>query len=72
MGFATSITYSYLRKPKAALFAMQLLVPLMIVSSLWVADVSKGLALTLAIVGVVMYVLIFVLNRFRFLEDNNK
>lgn len=72
LAFATSITYSYLRKPKAALFALQLLVPLMVVSSLWVADISKGLALTLAIIGGILYALIFVFNRFRILEDNKK
>lgn len=72
LAMATSITYSYLRKPKAAIFALQLIIPIMIVAALWVSSVSRGLALALAIAGLVLYILIFVVNRFKILEDSNK
>lgn len=72
LAFASSITYSFLKKPKALMFTVMLTVPVLIVAAFWFGSISRALALTLAIIGVVVYIVIFTLNRFRWLESNNK
>ena len=62
LAFITLMIYTYLEKPKIAMFWVQLVAPLLILGSLWFYDISRILILIPFAISFVLYFLTFIIT----------
>ncbi|NQZ65625.1 MAG: hypothetical protein HRT99_00205 [Mycoplasmatales bacterium] len=72
LSISTSLIYTFLKKPKASLFWVQLISPSIILSSLWLYTISNTGALFLVIITVISYLFMISAGRIELLEKMEK